>query len=399
MNKAKSLVILAGGKGTRIAKYLKNVPKPMAVFNKFYFLEYLIKNFAKYDFKKIYILTGYKNEIIHKKFNNRKFNFIKIECIKEKTPMGTGGCLFKLKKKIKEDFILINGDTIFDININILVKNLKKNSICNLALLKKDKNNQSLKLNNLNLKNNKIFFNKNGNYVNGGIYYFKKKFLNYVTNSFCSLEDDILPKLIEKKRVCGTIFNNFFLDIGTPEKFKVSSKILLKYFTRPAAFLDRDGVINYDFGYVHKFKDFKLKPKVIESLKLLKKNGYYIFLITNQAGIAKGFFKEIDFINLQRNIKSLFSKKDVFIDDIKYSPYHIKGIIKKYKKNSGFRKPGNLMIKNIRRTWHLNNDRSFMIGDKLSDLKTAKKSKLYFEYVEKNLEKQVNRIIKKFNSY
>ena len=68
MKKAKSLVILAGGKGSRISKYLKNMPKPMAKFNNFHFLEYLIKNFSKYDFKKIYILTFYRYKVIHKNF-------------------------------------------------------------------------------------------------------------------------------------------------------------------------------------------------------------------------------------------------------------------------------------------------------------------------------------------
>ena len=70
---------------------------------------------------------------------------------------------------------------------------------------------------------------------------------------------------------------------------------------KPAAFLDRDGVINYDYGYVFKYEDFKLRPGVIRGLKYLKKNNYKIFLITNQSGIARGFFTE-------RDLKLLHSK-------------------------------------------------------------------------------------------
>ena len=92
------LVILAGGKGSRIKKFLKNNPKPMAKFNNKYFIEYIIQNFSKYNFKRIFILTGYKSKIIINKFHKKLFNFVEINCFKEKTPMGTGGALNILKK-------------------------------------------------------------------------------------------------------------------------------------------------------------------------------------------------------------------------------------------------------------------------------------------------------------
>lgn len=395
MNKAKSLVILAGGKGSRIAKYLNNLPKPMAKFNNFHFLEYLIKNFSKYNFKKIYILTGFKHSYIHKKFDKKNFNFINTECIKEKKPMGTGGALFSLRKKIKEDFVLINGDTLFDINLNDLTISLGSKFLGNMALVKKKKNNQSLKLNKLDLKKGIICTKKNGAYINGGIYFFKKDFLKIIKNNHSSLENDILPSLIKKKKILGKVFDNFFLDIGTPKNFKKSANVLYKYFQKPAAFLDRDGVINHDYGYVHKFRDFKLRPKVLKALKILIEKNYYIFIVTNQAGIAKGFYKENDFINLQKKIKSYFSTKNIFIDKVSYSPYHVKGKIKRYTKKSSLRKPGNLMIKNIFKEWHIKRNKSFMIGDKKSDEKAAFKSKLYFEYVKKDLAYQIKNIIRK----
>ena len=89
--------------------------------------EYIIQNFSKYNFENIYILTGYKSKIIYKKFHNKKYNFTNIRCIKEKNPMGTGGALYKLKKLKKNDFILVNGDTIFDIDIKSLINSTKKN--------------------------------------------------------------------------------------------------------------------------------------------------------------------------------------------------------------------------------------------------------------------------------
>ena len=90
------LVILAGGKGTRIKHLLTDKPKPMAKFNGKYFIEYIIQNLSKYNFENIYILTGYKSKIIFKNFNNKKYNFTNITCLKEKEPMGTGGALYSL---------------------------------------------------------------------------------------------------------------------------------------------------------------------------------------------------------------------------------------------------------------------------------------------------------------
>ena len=117
MNKV-DLVILAGGKGTRIKGLLNNKPKPMAKFNNKYFIEYIIQNFSKYDFEKIFILTGYKSNIIFSKFHNQKYNFSNITYINEKKPMDTGGALHALKKKKINNYILVNSDTIVDIELN-----------------------------------------------------------------------------------------------------------------------------------------------------------------------------------------------------------------------------------------------------------------------------------------
>ena len=224
--------------------------------------------------------------------------------------------------------------------------------------------------------------------------FLKKKILKFVKNKNSSLENDILPKLIKKDLLSGKVFNNFFLDIGTPNDYKKAKKLLYKKFLRPAVFLDRDGVINYNKNYIYKKKDFKFRPNVIKGLKLLNEKGYYIFIITNQAGIAKNIFKENDFINLHTYIKAKLQKLNIFINDVSYSPFHPEAKIKKYKKNSLTRKPGNLMIKRIKNKWHINFKKSFMIGDQVSDQLCAKKSKLYFEFVKKNFHSQIKSIIK-----
>ena len=161
---------------------------------------------------------------------------------------------------------------------------------------------------------------------------------------------------------------------------------------RSAVFLDRDGTINYDYGYTYQFSRFKFRPYVIKGLRHLCKKGYYIFIVTNQAGIAKGKFKISDLVKLHKKVISYLKKKKIYITEIHYCPYHPKAIIKKYRKKTAYRKPGNLMIKKIFKNWKINKKKSFMIGDMMSDKIAAKKSHLYFEYVKNNFYKQIKNI-------
>ena len=392
MNKV-DLVILAGGKGTRIKRLLADKPKPMAKFNGKYFIDYIIQNFSKYDFENIFILTGYKSKIIFDKFHNKKYNFTKITCIKENKPMGTGGALYSLKKKNINDFILINGDTIFDINLKSLINSRKKNTIASVALVKNNKNKKNRKLNNLSIKNGVIITKRKSNLMNGGIYFLKKTIFKYIENKELSLEEDVLPKLIKTKTISGKLFKNFFIDIGTPNNFKKAKKSLLDYFKRPAVFLDRDGVINQDYGYVYKIKNFIFRKGVLKGLQFLIKKNYYLFIITNQAGIAKNIFKEKDFFDLHKNLKIKLSSKNIYFDEVQYCPFHPKAKIKKFKKKSSLRKPGNKMIKNLISNWLINKKKSFMIGDKLSDKQCAFKSKIKFEYASGDFFEQIKKIV------
>ena len=394
------LVILAGGKGSRIANYTKNIPKPLIKFNKIHFIKYLINFYSKYNFRKIYILTGYLGKKFDK-LNGKSFNLIPTECIKEKYKLGTGGALYQLKNKIKNKFLVINGDSFVDFDVNKFIKNDTQNKkICKILLVKNTNYKSNKKLSNLKLNQNEEI-TVNGDLMNAGVYLFNKKIFNYLKPQKISLEDQIFPKLIECKLVKGFFSNNDFLDIGTYANLKRAERFLKKNSNMYSVFLDRDGVINIDKKYVYKIKDFIFRKNVILALRLLNKKKINIFIITNQAGIAKGYYTEKQFLKLSNYIKKYLMNKNIYINDIEYCPFYPNAKIKKYNKNSNFRKPGNLMIERIKKNWGVKSSKSFMIGDNISDKIAAKKSFVYFEYVEKDILKQVKKIIKKlnFNNY
>ena len=365
------LVILAGGLGSRISKLTKNKPKPLIKFKNKYFLSYLLKHYSKYPFEKIFILAGYKGDQVSKKFNNTWSNGIKIECLVEKKTLGTGGSLSQLKNKTKNDLIIMNGDSFIDCDLSKFF--LIKKNIYNFMILTKNKNYLSNKtLSNLEI-NKTSFINFNGKLMNAGVYYLKKKIINKIKKNKISLENSILIPLIKEKKIKGIINTKNFIDIGTYKSLNLARNDFHKQFIKPAVFLDRDGVINYDHGYVNTMKRFNLKLNVIKGIKYLNKKNYNIFIVTNQSGIARGMYTEQDYLKFYRSIKKLLFHKKCFLNDMQYSPYLKGAVIKKYNKNSKLRKPGNLMIVNLMNKWIIKKNKSFMIGDQLSDKIAAKK--------------------------
>lgn len=378
-----SLVILCGGRGKRLGSLTEDIPKPLLKFKGEPFVEKIIKFYQKFNFEKIYFLAGYKGKKFKSLYNNKKFNFIDSEVIIEKRPLGTGGALSKLKYKINHDFILVNGDSFIDYNFP---KFIKKNKFIGKMLLVKNQNYKSNnKLTSLNIKNKKVFFDKKSNYMNAGVYLFKKKIFRYIPNSFSSLEKDILPKLINSHSINGVKLNVPFIDMGTKQNYRRVNKFFNILSSKPALFLDRDGVINEDLGYVHRYSDFKWIKKTINLLKKISHKNIYIFIVTNQSGIGRKIYTKYDFFKLQKKIKESLSKKEIYFNDVYYCPHHPtqgKGI---FRKNCKCRKPNNLMILNAKKKWNINLKKSLMIGDKLSDELCAKKSKLKFFYMDKNL--------------
>ena len=135
-----------------------------------------------------------------------------------------------------------------------------------------------------------------------------------------------------------------------------------------ALFLDRDGVINFDKGYVYRIEDFIFKKDIFKIIRLAKSKNYKVIIITNQSGIARGYFSEEDYNNLMSWVLNEFIKKECHIDDTYFCPFYKNGKIKKYKKDSIYRKPNPGMILDAAKKYKLDFNKSVLIGDRLSDI-------------------------------
>ena len=152
------------------------------------------------------------------------------------------------------------------------------------------------------------------------------------------------------------------------------------------AFLDRDGIINYDKGYVFKIEDFSFRKGIFKLCKKLSSYNYKLVIITNQSGIARGFYTEIEFEILTNWMLNEFRKRSVLIEKVFFCPYHPEGIINKYKIDSELRKPNIGMIKEAEKFYEIDFKRSLIIGDKETDIECGYNAGLGYGFlINKNI--------------
>ncbi|HDZ5026397.1 TPA: nucleotidyltransferase family protein [Campylobacter jejuni] len=217
-------IVLAGGLGTRLRSVVQDLPKPMALINDKPFLEFIFEYLKKQGIKEVILAVSYKYEVIKEYFKD-EFLGIKIKYSIEKEPLGTGGAIKEALRFIKNEAYVLNGDTIFDIDLKKLTLNDSK--IC-LALKQMNDFDRygTVELDNKNYI--KFFkekeFKKQG-LINGGIYLLNKDIFNDFTLQEKFSFEEFLQENYEKLKARAEIFDNYFVDIGTAEDYNLFCRL------------------------------------------------------------------------------------------------------------------------------------------------------------------------------
>lgn len=211
--------------------------------------------------------------------------------------------------------------------------------------------------------------NPNG-LAHGGVLVCRRELLDYLPPTG-SLETGVLPALAAEGRLGGRIYDGVHVDLGAPGAVARARAEISRLRRRPAAFLDRDGVLNVDRGYVHQPQQLTWIPGAVDAVRWLNDHGFYVFVITNQAGVARGYFSEDDVRRFHTHLAGALRDAGASIDEFRFCPHHPDAAVKTYRATCRCRKPQPGMILDLMQHWPTLVDRSFVIGDKVSDVQAA----------------------------
>lgn len=396
-------VLMAGGRGSRISELFPDTPKPLIPIDNIPVLEREIISLCSQGFTDIILTIGYMADKIQDYFGNGKKWGVNIEYFVEDKPLGNAGALFFLD--LKEDFLLLNADAVFDVDFNRMVAFHKSHGgLVTLfthpnshpydsGLIISGKNGEVEKW--LTKEDERPLYYKNR--VNAGLHIISPKVLGLscVNKKEIGKEIDGIIKKVDLDRqilkpLCGTgkMFcydsPEYVKDMGTPERFMsvgkdfkkgvVSAKNLKN--KQKAIFLDRDGTINKYVGFLRSADEFELLPGVAEALKIINQSGYLAIVVTNQPVIARGemTFEELDVVH--NKMETLLGKEGAYVDAIYYCPHHphrgYEGERPELKIDCNCRKPKPGMLLKAAKDFNIDLSESFMIGDSENDMQAGK---------------------------
>lgn len=383
---------MAGGKGTRIAQVNATVPKPMIPIEGKPILEYQIETLKKQGYTDIILIVGHMGNVIQKYFGDGSAFGVQISYIVEEQPLGTAGALYFLKDEIQNDFLLLNGDIIFDVDIQkFLEYHCNQRTVATILthpnshpydsgiIIADDKNRVT---NWLHKEDERLWYK---NRVNAGLHMFSPRiFESFHEAKKCDLDRDVLKPLIKEGELSVYDSPEYIKDMGTPDRYyaviediksgKVSAKNLKN--KQKAIFLDRDGTINKYVGFLTDINEFELLDGVTEAIKMINESGYLAIVVTNQPVIARGEVSVEELQEIHNKMETLLGQAGAYIDDIFYCPHHphkgYEGERPEYKIECECRKPKPGMLFAAAEKYNIDLSESWMIGDGENDIEAGK---------------------------
>lgn len=405
------VIIMAGGKGTRIATVKSDVPKPMIEICGKPILLWQIESLKEQGLTDITLVIGYLGHIIKDYFGDGSKFGVNISYFVEESPLGTAGALFKMN--LVEDFLLLCGDVILDVDYHRFIEfHLASKAWASLMahpnghpydssllvteiLPPQEKGGNPVDTHRvvkwMNKEDERLYYK---NRVNAGIEIISPELLKETMKHFVprypetpdkiDLDRDVLKPNIGTGRIFAYDTPEYIKDMGTPNRYyevekdiqigKVKARNLSQ--KQKAIFLDRDGVINKHIGFLRKSEEFELIPGVIEGIKTINKSGYLAIVVTNQPVIARG---ECTFDELQKihdKMETELGKEGAFLDAIYICPHHkdkgFEGERPDYKFDCDCRKPKPGLLLQAAKDFNIDLSQSYMIGDNDTDLEAGR---------------------------
>ena len=302
---------------------------------------------------------------------------MRLICCPEQGRAGTGGALQQARAHLADRFLLCNGDSWLDFNLARLLADAATDSETTLARMVLRHLPDATRAGVAELDGDRVTVFRERPRVagqpglaNAGVYLLRRAVLDHVADP-CSLERDVLPALATAGSVRGTVGDGYFIDIGIPADLERAQTELPARLHRRALFLDRDGVINHDHGWVGEQERFDFIPGAIAAMRAAADSGWHVFVVTNQSGIARGKYDEAQFATLSAWMVDQIRAGGGNVDDLRYCPTHPDAPLETYRRTDPRRKPGPGMLQELIAAWQLDPVRCLLVGDQPTDLQAA----------------------------